>query len=234
LFPIVQDQWLNIFLLNKIEFSYYQILYFLSGLFFPVIVITNSLRNFQDYKFLTSKFKNKQFKYISYPIIFIILVFSILITNYFIFTIKFIFSQIDSNILFDVKLQVLSSLTVAVLLLIKKTKSIIKKCLLTNFFIICFLNWSIYFSNLVGIEIYNLKYFSEDNYFYFKNIFLLNIIYLYILEIFYYICSFLTYKNNISDWCIPYPMRSDLKPLLKLNIFYIGVIIYYIIFNRIS
>ena len=234
MFPIVQDQWLNIFLLNKFDFSFYPILYFISGLLFPILVVTNSLRNFNDYEFDNNKLKRKQIKYISYPIIFIVLILSLLIVNYFLFTLKYILPQVDSSIYFEIKLQVLLSLTVVILLLLNKTKRVLKNIFLINFFIISFVNWSIYFINLVGVDIYIFKNIYTLNLFNFKNINLINIIYLLIFDIFYYLCSYVTYKNNLSDWCIQYPTKKDYSPILKIIIFYLGILIYYIIFNRIS
>ena len=82
LFPIVQDQWLNIFLLNEFEFSYYSILYYLSGFLFPIVVINNSLSNFFDYKFNSNKYQSKEFKFIGYLI---------LITQFYILLVAFYF-----------------------------------------------------------------------------------------------------------------------------------------------
>ena len=234
LFPIVQDQWLNIFLLNKFEFSYYSILYFLSGFLFPIVVINNSLSNFYDYRFSSNKYESSKLRFIGYLITFTLLILSILIIRYFIFSINYIIPQIDLNIYFDIKLKIFLILIVMLLLLINKTKRIIKRLFLFNFFIIFFINWSTYFLNLQGVEIFINKYISNNNYYDFNNLNLLNISYLFILEIFYYLWSFITYQNNLSDWSITFPKRVDFIPLSKITIFYFGVLIYYLIFKRIS
>ena len=234
LFPIVQDQWLNIFLLNEFEFSYYSILYFFSGLLFPILVINNSLSNFFYYKFNSSKYQSKKLQFIGYLVIFTILFLSILIIRYFIFSINYIIPQIDLNIYFDIKLKIFVLLILMILLLINKTKRILKKLILLNFFIICFINWSSYFLNLQGIDIFINKNISNNSYYEFNNLNLLNTFYLFIFEVFYYFWSFITYQNNLSDWSINYPKKSDFIPVSKIIIFYLGVLIYYLIFRRIS
>ena len=234
LFPIVQDQWLNIFLLNEFEFSYYSILYFLSGLLFPIIVIKNSLSNFFDYKFNYNKLQSKNLKYIGFLVFFTILILSILIISYLIFLINYIFPQIELNIYLNFKLKILILLILMILLLINQTKRFIKKLFLLSFFVTCFINWFIYYLNLQGIEIYINKYISNNNYYEFNNLNIFNILYLFFFEIFYYIWSFITYQNNLSDWSITHPKKSDFIPLSKITIFYLGVLIYYLIFKRLS
>ena len=234
LFPIVQDQWLNIFLLNEFEFSYYSILYFLSGLLFPILVINNSLSNFFYYKFNSSKYQSKKLQFIGYLVIVTILFLSILIIKYFILSINYIIPHIDLNIYFDIKLKILVLLILMILLLINKTKRILKRLILLNFFIICFINWSAYYLNLQGIEIFINKYISNNIYYEFDNLNILNIYYLFIFEIFYYLLSYITYRNNLSEWTIPYPTKVDFIPLSKIIIFYMGVIIYYFIFNLVN
>ena len=230
----MQDQWLNIFLLNKFEFSYYSILYFLSGFLFPIVVINISLNNFFDYKFSSDKYESNKLRSIGYLVTFTLLVLSILIIRYFIFALNYIIPQIDLNSYFDIKLKILLLLIVMVLLLINKTKRIVKRLFLVIFFIIFFINWSTYYLNLHGIDNFIIKYISDDNYYYFYNLNILNISYLFILEIFYYFWSYITYQNNLSDWSITIPKRVDFIPLSKITIFYLGVLIYYLIFKRIS
>ena len=234
MFPIVQDQWLNIFLLNKSEFSYYPIIYYISGFLFPILVINNSLNNFCDYKFNSNKYQSKKFKFISYIFTFIVLILSILTIKYFIFSIRYIIPQVNLNTNYEIKLEILSLLIVIILLLINKTKKFVKKLFILNFFIICFVSWTIYFLDLLSLEIFINKYISINNYYYYKNLNILNIFYLLIFEIFYFLWSYITYQDNLSDWSIPYPQKSDLVPISKITIFYLGVLSYYLIFNRIS
>ena len=234
MFPIVQDQWFNLFLLNEFEFSYYSILYFLSGFLFPILVINSSLSNFYDYKFFSNKYQSNKFKFVSFIVILNILILSLLIIKYFTISVEYIIPQIDLNIYLDNKLKILLFLIVNIFLLINKTKRLIKKLFLINFFIICFVNWSVYFFNLQGIEIYIIKYISNNFFYNFNNLNILNILYLFIIEIFYYVWSYISYQNNLSDWSITYPIKVDLIPLFKITIFYSGVLTYYFIFNIVN
>ena len=234
LFPIVQDQWLNIFLLNEFEFSYYSILYYFSGFLFPILVINNSLSNFLNYSFNSNKYESKKFKFIGYLFIFTLLILSILIIRYFIFSINYFLYQTELYIYFDIKIKILFLLLLMILLIFNKTKKFVKKLLLFNFFVISFMNWSIYFLNLHGIETFINKNISNKTYYEFNNLNILNIFYLFIIELFYYLWSFINYKNNLSDWSINYPKKVDFIPFSKIIIFYIGVLIYYYIFKRIS
>ena len=163
-----------------------------------------------------------------------ILVLSILTIRYFTFSINYIIPQIDLNIYFNIKLKVLLFLIVIVLLLFKKTKRLIKKLFLLNYFFICFISWSDYFFKLQGIDFLVNNYINSSNYYDFNNINILNIFYLFIFEIFYYLWSFISFQNNLSDWSITYPKKIDLVPLSKITIFHLGVLIYYLIFKRIS
>ncbi len=234
MFPIVQDQWLNILLLNEFQFSYYSILYFLSGFLFPILVIKNSLIYFSDYKFISNKNQSKKFRDIGYLVISNILILSILIIRYFIFSINYIISHTDLNIFSDMKLKIFLIIIIMILLLINKTKRILKRLFLLGFFINCFINWSIYFLNIQNIEILFNKYISNYTYYEINNFNLLNVFYLLMFEIFYYIWSYISYPNNLSDWSITYPKRRDLLTISEIIIFYLGVLIYYFIFNRIS
>ena len=229
----MQDQWLNIFLLSEFEFSYYSILYFLSGLLFPFIVIKNSINNFLDYKFISNKSQSKKYKYIGLLVILTIIILALLIIRYFIFSLNYIIPQIDVNTYFDLKFRIILLLTVMILLLINKTKRVLKRLLLLNFFTICFINWSTYFFKLQELDIFTNKFISNNSYYEFNNLNILNIFYLFIIELIYYIWSFITYQNNLSDWSIAYPKRVDFIPISKIIIFYMGVLTYYFIFNSI-
>ena len=210
------------------------ILYFLSGFLFPILVIKNSLINFSDYKFFPKNYNSNKLKFIGFLVIVTLLILSTLIIKYLIFSINYIIPDLYIKIFFDIKLKIFLSLIVIILLLIKKTKKILKKLFLINFFIICFINWSFYILDLQGIEIFINKYISNNIYYQFNNLNIVNISYLFIFEIFYYLWSFISYQNNLSDWSICYPKRSDIIPISKITIFYLGVLIYYFIFNRIS
>ena len=71
LFPLVQKQWLNLYLFDINNLSIYKILYYLSGLFVPILVIINSLNKFTYYKFNFHK-KNSNYSDISGKSLFLI------------------------------------------------------------------------------------------------------------------------------------------------------------------
>ncbi len=230
----MQDQWLNIFLLTEFKLTFYSFLYFLSGLLFPILVIYNSLNNFNDYKLNHSKYKSKKLKSIGSLITCTALTLSILIISYLLFSLNYFTPQIDLNLYFDLKLKILLLLILIILLFINKAKGVIKKFILLNFFIVSFINWLNYFLNSNGIQIPINRYISNNSYYDFNNLSILNVFFLLIFEILYYLWSYLTYKNNISDWSINYPNKLDFVPISKISIFYLGVLIYYFIFNRIN
>ena len=56
--PFVQKQWLNLYSLNINDFSFYSILYYLSGAICPFMVYVNSLKNYTYYNFTNDKFRS--------------------------------------------------------------------------------------------------------------------------------------------------------------------------------
>ena len=231
----MQGQWLNISLLIDNHFSIYNALYYLSGYLFPLILIFYSLNNFSNYQFINNKGKELRncFRYISFIVFPILLFFSTLITKYFIY----LFSKINNNSFNFVdfnNLQYIYILIFSFLLLIKKTKKKVKSLYLIYFII----NFSIYWTiNTYPLNISNI--FRNENY---VNTFIsnnsdfiyTNIIFLFLLEILYFIWSYIAHKNNLSDWRIPKPSKSNLYPLVNIFLFYFGLIVYFYIFKNIS
>ena len=115
LFPLVQKQWLNLYLFDINNLSIYKLLYYLSGLIVPILVIINSLNKFTYYKF--NFFKKNNFKYyISGKSLFIITlvilsILSILISNYIFINLKIILNLLMSNneylVQYDIDKQIL-------------------------------------------------------------------------------------------------------------------------------
>ena len=61
LFPFVQRQWFNLYLFNTNHFSFYSILYLLSGVICPIIIYINSINLFTYYSFEnTNKIERKK------------------------------------------------------------------------------------------------------------------------------------------------------------------------------
>ena len=51
LLPLIQKQWLNLYLFNQDNFAFYSNLYYISGLIFPIAAIYYSINKFTYYKF---------------------------------------------------------------------------------------------------------------------------------------------------------------------------------------
>jgi len=234
LFPIVQGQWLNISLLIDNHISIYNIIYYFSGYLFPIILIFYSLNNFSDYQFITNNGKEIKncFRYISFLVFPILLLFSALITKYFIY----LFLKINNdsfNFLAFNNFQFIFILIFSFLLLIKKTKKV--KSLYLIYYLI---NFSIYWTiNTYPFNISNI--FLNENYinnFIANNLDFnyINTIFLFLLETLYFIWSYISYKNNLSDWRIPKPIKSNFYPLVHIFLFYFGLFVYFYIFRNIS
>ena len=130
-------------------------------------------------------------------------------------------------------LQIIFILIFSFLLLIKKIKNKVKNLYLIYYLI----NFSIYWTiNTYSLNISNT--FIKDNYinnFISSNLNFnyINIIFLFLLEILFFLWSFIAYKNNLSDWHIPIPKKSNLYPLVNIFVFYFGLIVYFYIFKNI-
>ena len=229
LFPLVQKQWLNLYLFDINNLSIYKLLYYLSGLIVPILVIINSLNKFTYYKFNFHK-KNNNYSDISGKSLFIITlvilsILSILISNYIFINLKIILNLLMSNneylVQFDTDKQILFVVIISILLLFEKTKFIIKKITLTNFFIISIISWYSQINNFSLKEVipfYILK---------FGNINFLNILFLLAIEIMFYLWSYISYNSYLSDWNVPKPYAQEAKPIIYILIFYLLIILYY-------
>ena len=58
---------------------------------------------------------------------------------------------------------------------------------------------------------------------------LININYLLLIEIIYFVWSYISNESNISDWNIPKPQNSDFYQVINLLVFY-GIINFYYIY----
>ena len=225
---------MNISSLIDNQISIYNALYYLSGYLFPTILVFYSLNNFTDYQFNNNHEKDIKngFRYVSYIVFLILLIFSTLITKYYIY----LFSKINNdsfNFLEFNNLQIIFIFIISILLLIKKTKKKVKNLYLIYYLINFSLYWTI---NTYSLNISNI--FIKDNY---VNKFIssnlnfnyINIIFLFLLEILFFIWSFITDKDNLSDWHIPIPKKINLYPLVNIFLFYFGLIVYFYMFKNI-
>jgi len=233
LFPLVQKQWLNLYLFDIGNFSIYKILYYLSGLICPSLVIINSIDKFTFYKFKNKKINNYNIggKSLLLLTISTLIIFSIFISEYIFLNLK-IFSYLffsDNTFFVDhiVNKKILFVMLTFILLLFNNLKLFIKKVSLINFFLISIFVW---YSEIIS----NIQF--NDNFF--KNIFILenisytNIIFLLSIEILYYLWSYISYGSHLSDWLLPIPIKKYVSSILYIITFYLFIILYYSIFFR--
>ena len=226
---MVQKQWLNLYLFDINNLSIYKLLYYLSGLFVPILVIINSLNKFTYYKF--NFLKKNSYKYdISGKSLFLITLvilslISILISQYIFINLKIFLNLFISNngylVQFDTDKQILFVVIISILLLFEKTKFIIKKITLTNFFIISIISWYSQINNFSLKEVIPF-YISK-----FGNVNFLNIVFLLAIEIMFYLWSYISYDSYLSDWNVPKPYAKEAKPIIYILIFYLFIILYY-------
>ncbi len=226
--PFVQKQWFNLYLFNNNDISFHSILYYLSGLITPFLICLNSLNNFTYYKFSNNKINSKiiikgktLLLYVSINLILL----SYLIVNYFYINFDFI-----TNLFWDgIKFQQPDNYQlgyfnffIAILLIFNVSRILLKKFILINFSLISFYIWYLQIKNInVDDQFHISKYHLTDN------INLINVLILFTIEIAYFTWSFLSYKNNLSNWMIQIPQKVDINNIFKIFIFYFFIYIYY-------
>ena len=225
--PFVQKQWLNLYLFNISDISFYSFLYYLSGTICPLLIGLNSLNNYTYYKF--NKNHNTRKKTIKgRTLLFLVainLIFlSFLITKYLYINFDFVCSLFLEGIKLEPDIYQLCFfiLLISTLLIFKKSRLLFKKLVLINFILISFFIWFLQINNInVDDQFHIYRYFGL------KDLNLINLFILVSIEINFYTWSFLSYKTNLSDWIVPIPQKGDLIPILDLFIFYFFMIIYY-------
>ena len=226
LFPLVQNQWLNLYLFNINNFTIYKGLYYLSGLIVPILVIINSLKNFTYYKF---NYCNKE-NYISGKLLLLITAIilsslSILISQYifinFNIFLNFFISNNEYLVQFDIDKQILFVMIFSIFLIFNKTKFIIKKIVLANFLLFSIIIWysqinNSFFNDLIP------AYISK-----FGNINFINIALLLAIETVFYLWSYISYGSYLSDWNVPKISKNDFSPILNIVMIYLSIFLYY-------
>ena len=229
LFPLVQKQWLNLYLFDINNLSIYKLLYYLSGLIVPILVIINSLNKFTYYKFNFHK-KNNNNSDISGKSLFIITlvilsILSILISNYIFINLKIILNLLMINneylVQYDIDKQILFVVIISIFLIFKKTKFLLKKIILTNFFIFSIINWYSQINNSSLNDVIPFYIFK------FENINFVNIVFLLAIETMFYLWSYISYNSYLSDWNVPKIYKKEVTPILNIIMFYLLVILYY-------
>ena len=229
LFPLVQKQWLNLYLFDINNLSIYKLLYYLSGLIVPILVIINSLDKFTYYKFNFHKKNNNNFdisgKFLFLITLVILSILSILISNYIFINLKIILNLLISNneylVQFDIDKKILFVVIISIFLIFKKTKFLLKKIILTNFFIFSIINWysQINYSSLNNVIPFYIFKFGNINF--------VNIVFLLAIETMFYLWSYISYNSYLSDWNVPKPHMKEITPILNIIMFYLLVILYY-------
>jgi len=226
--PFVQKQWFNLYLFNIKDFSFYSILYYLSGTICPLLICLNSLNNNTYYKFNKNNINIKN-SIKGKSLLFLVAI-NLIFISY--LTIDYIYINFDfiSNLFlegFDLQqpdnFQLNSLiLLIAILLIFKKSRFLLKKLILVNFILISLCLWHLQINNIsIDDQFHIYRYFGLSD---------LNLINLFILvsiEISFFTWSFLSYKTNLSDWIVPKPQNGDVIPFLNIIIFYSFIIIYY-------
>ena len=229
LFPLVQKQWLNLYLFDINNLSIYKLLYYLSGLIVPILVIINSLDKFTYYKFNFHKKNNNNFdisgKFLFLITLVILSILSILISNYIFINLKIILNLLISNneylVQFDIDKKILFVVIISILLIFKKTKFLLKKITLINFFIFSIINWYSQINNSSLNDVIPFYIFK------FGNINFVNIVFLLAIETMFYLWSYISYNSYLSDWNVPKPHMKEITPILNIIMFYLLVILYY-------
>ena len=228
--PFVQKQWINLYLFNLNEISFYSILYYLSGTTYSSLICLNSLDCNTYYKFNKKKvYSQKTFKgkELLFLVIINLIVLSYLIADYIYINIDFIFNLFLGGFKLqqpDIYQLSFFILLISILLIFMKSRVFLKKLILVNFILVSFFICYVQINN-INVD----DQFHIYNYFGLNDINLINVFILLAIEISYFMWSFISYKTNLSDWMVYAPQKVDMIPIVNIFIFYIFIIIYYLI-----
>ena len=226
--PLVQKQWFNLYLFNINNISFYSVLYYLSGMICPSLVCLNSLNNYTYYTFNNNKIISKN-TIKGKGLLFLVAI-NLILLSYFIIDYILITFDLSCNIFFEelnlpkpnifqISLFIILN---SILLILKKSRFLIKKLILLSFIMNSFYLWYFQINNIyVDDKFHIYRYFS------FNDLNLINIFILVAIEISFYTWSFISYKTNLSDWIVPNPQKGDIISFLNIFIFYFFIIIYY-------
>jgi len=230
--PFVQKQWFNLYSFNINNISFYSILYYLSGTICPSLVCLNSLKNYTYYNFnkdRTFSIKVIKGKRLLFLVAINLIFLSYLIADYIYINFDLIFNLFVEGINVpkpDIPQLSFFIFLISILLIFRKSRVLLKKIILINFFLISLYLWFLQINNIsVDYQFHIYRYFGLND---------LNLINLFILvaiEISFYTWSFLSYKTNLSDWIVHKPQKEDVITFLNIFIFYFFIIIYYSILN---
>ena len=230
--PFVQKQWFNLYSFNINNISFYSILYYLSGAICPSLVCLNSLKNYTYYKFNNDKIHSIKIikgKRLLFLVTINLIFLSYLIADYIYINFDLVFNLFLEGINVpkpDIPQLSFFIFSISILLILKKSRFLLKKLILINFILISLYIWHLQINNIsVDDQFHIYRYFGLND---------LNLINLFILvaiEISFFTWSFLSYKTNLSDWIVQKPHKGDVIPILNMFIFYFFIVIYYSIIS---
>ena len=217
--PFIQKQWLNLYLFNISDNYFYSILYYLSGIIFPSLICLNSLNNYTYFKFNKNKIYSKK-RIRGIGLLFLVAInlisLSFLIADYLYMNFDLICNLFLEGIKLRPNIFQLSFfiLLISILLIFKKSRLLFKKVILINFILISFFIWYLQINNInVNDQFHMYRYFGLND------INLINLFILVAIEIFYFVWSFLSYKNNLSDWIVHIPQGIPLNRVMGLKFY---------------
>ena len=226
--PLVQKQWFNLYSFDINDFSFYSILYYLSGTICPSLVCVNSLKNYTYYNFNKDKIHSIKIikgKRLLFLVAINLIFLSYLIADYIYINFDLIFNLFLEGINVpkpDIPQLSFFIFLISILLIFKKSRFLLKKIILVNFILISLYLWHLQINNIsVDDQFHIFRYFGLND------LNLINVFILVAIEISYFMWSFLSYKNNLSDWNVNTPQNGDMIPLLNIFNFYFFIIIYY-------
>ena len=226
--PFVQKQWLNLYLFNTNDITFYSIIYYLSGTICPSLICLYSLNNYTYYSFNRNEIYSK--KTIKGKALLFLVVTNLIFLSYLISEYIFINFDFICNLFLDgINLQKpdifhfsLYIFLISIFLIFKKSRLLFKKIIFINFILISFYLWYAQINNIsVDDQFHIYRYFGLND------INLINVFILIGIEISYFTWSFLSFKTNLSDWIVPIPKRRDISLILNMFIFYFFIILYY-------
>ena len=225
---LVQKQWFNLYSFNINDISFYSILYYLSGTICPSLICLNSFKNYTYYNFNKKDIHNKNI--INGRRLLFLVVINLIFLSYFIAD----YLYINFDLIFNLFLEGINlpkpdilqlsffMFLISILLIIKKSKFLLKKIILINFILISLCLWHLQINNInVDDQFHIFRYFGLND------LNLINIFILLAIEISFFTWSFLSYKTNLSDWIVQKPQKGDVIHILNMFIFYFFIIIYY-------
>ena len=228
LLPFIQKQWLNLSLLSQNKYSFYSVIYYLSAILFPLLISFLSLTEFTEYKFFESKENVRKFikgKSLLALVVCSLIPLSLISIYYLNINIEFIVNNFfRENLIYQISnLQNLFIiLIISILFVFKNIRILLKKIILTNFILFSLLVWHGNInSQIINDTFLNKGYLNLEN----NNV--TNIFFLFSFELFFYIWSYVAYKNNLSNWEVPMPSIREVKYLYKFIIFLIISLVYY-------